>query len=306
MNLALLLTQMLNGVQLGLILFLLSSGLTLVFGVLNFVNLAHGAFYMLGAFLTAAVALATGSFLVGIVAAALLTAILAVIVERVIARALYRRDHLEQVLATFGLLLCAQTAVHYLYGPSGLTVPLPDWLQGFVSLGAITLPTYRLLIVVFGILLAIVLWFVMAKTRAGMIIRASATNRIMAESLGIETQTVFTGLFGAGAVLAAIAGGLIAPITGASINMGGPVVILAFVVIIIGGLGSVRGAFAAAMIVGLIDTLGRAYLTSVLATIFAPKMASTAGPALASILIYVIMAAVLAFKPEGLFPPASR
>lgn len=306
MNISLFLTQALNGIQFGLILFLLASGLTLVFGVLNFVNLAHGAFYMLGAFLTATVTLATGSFLAGIVAAAVLTGAMGIVVERTVIRSLYHRDHLEQVLATFGLLLCADTAVHYLWGPSGLTVPLPAWLEGFVGLGTITLPIYRVFIVVFGLLLAVTLWFVMARTRAGMIIRASAVNRETAEALGIDTRIVFTGIFGAGAVLAAVAGSLIAPITGASFGMGGPIVILAFVVIVIGGLGSVRGAFVAAMAVGLIDTLGRAYLSTILATVLSPSVASTAGPALASILIYVIMAAVLAFRPEGLFPPASR
>ncbi len=306
MDLSLFATQVLNGVQLGLILFLLAAGLTLVFGILDFINLAHGAFYMLGAFVVATVTLATGSFVLGLLVGAAATGIIGAFVEFGIARALYQRDHLEQVLATFGLLLCADTAVHYLWGPAGLSVPLPSWLQGYYSLGAVTLPVYRGFIVIAGLAIAAGLWFVVTRTRAGMVVRASASNRAMAEALGIETKFVFAGIFAAGAVLAAIAGGLVAPITGASIGMGGPIVILAFVIIIIGGLGSVRGAFVAAMIVGLIDTLGRAYLGNILAIAFSQQVASTAGPALASILIYIIMGAVLAFKPEGLFPPASR
>jgi branched-chain amino acid transport system permease protein len=305
-DLSLLITQILNGVQFGLILFLLSAGLTLVFGVLNFINLAHGAFYMLGAFLTATLTLATGSFVLGVVAAVLITGVIGVALERVIVRTLYQRDHLEQVLATFGLLLCVESSVHYFWGPSGLTVPLPDWLEGYVALGSITLPVYRVFIVAAGLLIAAGLWFVVTRTRAGMIMRASAVNRETAEALGIETRTVFAGIFGAGAVLAALAGSLIVPITGATFSMGGSIVILAFVIIIIGGMGSIRGVFLAAMIVGLIDTLGRAYLSALLATVFSATMAATAGPAIASVLIYVILGAVLAFKPEGLLPPKSR
>ncbi|MFD1911866.1 branched-chain amino acid ABC transporter permease [Halodurantibacterium flavum] len=306
MDMTLLVSQVLNGIQLGLILFLLAAGLTLIFGILDFINLAHGAFYMLGAFLVATVSMWSGSFLLGLVAAAVIVGIIGIAVEYGLARTLYHRDHLEQVLATFGLLLVVDTAVHYIWGPAGLSVPLPTWLDGFVRFGGITLPAYRIFIVVCGLLLAAALWFVIARTRIGMVVRASASNRAMAEALGIETKLVFAGIFGVGAVVAGIAGSLVAPISGASIGMGGPVIILAFVIIIIGGLGSIRGAFIAAMLVGIIDTLGRAYIGSVLATVFTQKVASTAGPALASILIYLIMCAVLAFKPEGLFPPASR
>lgn len=306
MDMTLFATQVLNGVQLGLILFLLASGLTLVFGILDFINLAHGAFYMLGAFVAATITIATGSFLFGLLTAVVAAGVLGALVEYSITRTLYRRDHLEQVLATFGLLLCFDTAVHYLWGPGGVSVPLPGWLDGYFTVGSITLPVFRIFIVASGLLIAGSLWFVVARTRTGMIIRASASNPEMAESLGVETTLVFAGLFAAGAVLAAIAGGLIAPITGASIGMGGPVVILAFVIIVIGGLGSIRGAFIAAIVVGLIDTLGRAYVTTILASIFSPGAASTAGPALASILIYIVMGVVLLFKPQGLFPPVSR
>jgi branched-chain amino acid transport system permease protein len=306
MDLTLLATQVLNGIQFGLILFLLAAGLTLVFGILDFINLAHGAFYMIGAFILATITVWTGSFMLGLLLGAVVAGILGLAIELGIVKYLYKRDHLEQVLATFGLLLCADTAVHYLWGPSGLSVPLPGWLNGFVSVGGVTLPMYRIFIVGAGLALALGLWFVVTRTRAGMIVRASASNRDMAEALGVDTNVVFAGIFGVGAVLSGVAGALVAPITGASIGMGGPTVITAFVIIIIGGMGSVRGAFAAAMIVGLIDTLGRAYLGNLFATIFSRDVALTAGPALASILIYVIMGVVLAFKPEGLFPPASR
>lgn len=306
MDISLLAAQILNGFQLGLILFLLAAGLTLVFGILDVINLAHGAFYMLGAFVTATVTMLADSFLLGLLAAAVAVGVFGMAVEVAIARTLYRRDHLEQVLATFGLLLCVDTAVHYLWGPAGLSVPLPGWLDGFVEVAGLTLPSYRLFIVVCALALAGLLWFVIAHTRAGMVVRASAANRDMAEALGIETRRVFAGIFGIGAVVAAIAGGLVAPISGASIGMGGPIVVTAFVIIIIGGLSSIRGAFVAAMLVGMIDTLGRAYISTILGSFLAPEAASTAGPAIASVLVYLIMVFVLAFRPEGLFPPARR
>jgi len=306
MDMTLFATQVLNGIQFGMGLFLLAAGLTLVFGILHFINLAHGAFYMLGAFITGAVSLATGSFLLGLLTGAVMTGLIGLLVEGTIIRRLYRRDHLEQVLATFGLLLCADTAVHFVHGPEALSVPLPAWLQGHLDLGFAELPVYRAFIVAFAALIALVLWLVVAKTKAGMLMRAAASNRVMAEMLGIESTYVFAGIFATGALLAGLAGGLIAPITGATIGMGGPVVILAFVVIIIGGIGSMRGAFVAALLVGLIDTLGRSYLDEIMARVFSPQIAETAGPALASVLIYIMMVAILAFRPEGLFPAASR
>lgn len=306
MDLVLFANQLLNGIQLGLILFLLAAGLSLVFGIMDFINLAHGVFYMLGAYACATIAIATDSFVLGFVIAIPVVLVAGLLAEWVIVRHLYKRDHLEQVLATFGLVLCADTAVKYIWGPAGLSVPLPSWLGGQISLGGLTLPAYRLFIVVVAGLLAIGLWQVISRTRVGMMVRAAASNEEMARALGIETRWVFALVFAMGAVLAGIAGIMIAPITGASIGMGNQIVILALVVIIIGGIGSIMGAFIAAVGVGLIDTLGRAYLPSLLGAVFSPDVASSAGPSLASILIYLTMAMVLVFKPSGLFPPASR
>ena len=306
LDFVLLVNQTLNGIQLGLILFLLAAGLSLVFGIMDVINLAHGAFYMLGAYVAATVATRTGSFFLGLAAGILAGLTAGLIVERLVMRRLYKRDHLDHVLATFGLILCFDTGVRYLWGPEGLSVPLPEWLSGQVSVGSITLPSYRLFIVAVGLFVAAGLWLVISHTRIGMLIRAAASNEPMARALGIETRLVFALVFAAGAGLAALAGIMVAPTTGTSTGMGDQIVILAFVVIIAGGVGSIRGAFLAALGVGLIDTLGRAYLPNLLAAAFSPSAADAAGPALASILIYLIMAIVLAFRPAGLFPPASR
>ncbi|ABL68292.1 branched-chain amino acid ABC transporter permease [Paracoccus denitrificans] len=306
MDTVLFVNQLLNGIQLGLILFLLAAGLSLVFGIMDFINLAHGVFYMLGAYICATVAIASGSFILGFVVALPAVLVLGLATEWLIVRHFYKRDHLDQVLVTFGLVLCADTAVKYLWGPQGLSVPLPAWLGGQVALGGITLPAYRLFIVAVAAVVALALWQVIARTRVGMMVRASASNEEMARALGIETRMIFALVFAIGAVLAGIGGIMVAPITGASIGMGNQIVILALVVIIIGGIGSIFGAFVAAIGVGLIDTLGRAYLPSILGAVFSPSVASSAGPALASILIYLTMTLVLVFRPSGLFPPANR
>lgn len=298
--------QLLNGIQLGLILFLLAAGLSLVFGIMDFINMAHGVFYMLGAYVCATVAIALESFLLGFLIAVPVTLALGLAVEWLIVRHFYKRDHLDQVLVTFGMVLCADTAVKYFWGPQGLSVPLPSWLSGQIVLGGIILPTYRLFIVVVAAVVAIALWQVIVRTRVGMMVRASASNEEMARALGIETRMVFALVFAIGAVLAGIAGIMVAPITGASIGMGNQIVILALVVIIIGGIGSIFGAFVAAIGVGLIDTLGRAYLPTILGAVFSPSVASSAGPSLASILIYLTMTLVLIFRPSGLFPPTNR
>lgn len=306
MDIVLFTNQLLNGVQFGLILFLLAAGLSLVFGIMDFINLAHGVFYMIGAYVCATVSIVLGSFILGMLVALPVTLALGFVAEWVIARHFYKRDHLDQVLATFGLVLCADTAVKYFWGADGLSVPLPAWLSGQTTLGVITVPSYRLFIVAVAALVALTLWQVIARTRVGMMVRASASNEEMARALGIETRMVFALVFAIGAVLAAIAGIMVAPITGTSIGMGNQVVILALVVIIIGGIGSIFGAFVAALGVGLIDTLGRAYLPDLLSALFSPDVASSAGPSLASILIYLTMTLVLIFRPTGLFPPASR
>lgn len=306
MDVILLANQLLNGLQFGLILFLLAAGLSLVFGIMDFINLAHGVFYMIGAYVCATISIVFGSFILGMVVALPVALAVGFGAEWLIARHFYKRDHLDQVLATFGLVLCADTTVKYAWGPEGLSVPLPAWLGGQIALGGITFPTYRLFIVAVAALVAVALWQVIARTKVGMMVRASASNEEMARALGIETRIVFALVFAIGAVLAAIAGIMVAPITGASIGMGNQVVILALVVIIIGGIGSIFGAFVAALGVGFIDTLGRAYLPDLLGALFSPEVASSAGPSLASILIYLTMTLVLIFRPSGLFPPASR
>ncbi|MFM9859493.1 branched-chain amino acid ABC transporter permease [Pseudoxanthobacter sp. M-2] len=306
MDLILFANQVLNGLQLGLILFLLAAGLSLVFGIMNFINIAHGAFYMVAAYVSATVAIETGSFLLGLLAGLPAAFIVGLAVEWAVAGRLYARDHLDQVLATFGLILCFDTAVKYLWGPEGLSVPLPEMLSGQVGFGGIVLPAYRLFVVAVGLAVAAILWAVISFTRAGMLVRAAASNEPMARALGVETRLVFALVFGIGAVLAGLAGMLVAPVTGTSIGMGNQIVILALVVIIVGGVGSIRGAFIAALGVGLVDTLGRAYLPTALGALVSPSFASAAGPALASILIYLTMTVVLVFRPAGLFPPATR
>jgi branched-chain amino acid transport system permease protein len=306
MTASLIANQFLNGLQLGLILFLLAAGLTLVFGIMDVINLAHGAFYMLGAVISAVVTLAVGSWLLGLLTAVLAVAAVAAAVELAVFRRLYRRDHLDQVLATFGLILVADTVMHMLVGTQARSIPLPDLLNGGISLLGLEVPRYRLVIIAVGLGLAAGLALLINRTRAGMLIRAASSNPRMARALGVDTGQVFALVFALGAVLAGIGGTMVAPITGASIGMGGQVIILAFVVIIIGGIGSVKGAFAAALLVGLVDTLGRAFIADGLKLVASSSFAAAAGPAIASILIYLTMVLVLLFRPAGLFPPAQR
>ena len=300
-------TQLLNGLQLGVLLFLLASGLTLIFGIMDFVNLAHGSLYMVGAYFCASLAEWTGSFVLGVVLALPLTALVGLAVEVIVIRRLYARDHLDHVLATFGLILCFDTAVHFLWGPEGMAIRLPAVLDGRVEiLPDIVFPTFRLLIIAVGLLVALGLYLVVTRTRAGMLIRAGASNRTMVSALGVDIQTLFTLVFAAGAAMAGLAGMMIAPITEASIGMGNEIIIVAFVVIIIGGIGSIKGAFVAAVLVGLIDTMGRSFLDTVLKLVISDQNAETAAPALSAMLIYILMAAILAFQPQGLFPPKGR
>ena len=307
MDYTLLFVQMLNGLQLGLLLFLVASGLTLVFGILDFVNLAHGSIYMVGAFICASLTFYFGNFLLAVLVAVPLTGIVGYAIERLMARSLYDKDHLDQVLATFGLILVLDTLAHMIWGPAGITVPLPAWLDGQVELfeGAV-IPTFRLLIIGTGLTVAAGLVWLVNYTRLGMLIRAGASNRTMVSALGIDIQSLFALVFALGAMLAGLAGMLIAPITTASIGMGGQIIITAFVVIIIGGIGSMKGAFIAALIIGLIDTLGRSFLGDLFELFISENAAETAAPAIAAMMIYILMAAILAFKPQGLFPPKAR
>ena len=301
------LIQFLNGLQLGVLLFLLAAGLTLVFGIMDFVNLAHGSLYMIGAFFCATLTFWTGSFLLAVPLALVCTALVGLVVETGVIRHLYQRDHLDHVLATFGFILIADTLVHLIWGPEGIAIPLPEFLQGQVNiLPGVIFPAYRLVIISAGVIVAVGLYLLIGHTRLGMLIRAGASNRTMVSALGIDIKTLFTAVFALGAVLAGLAGMLIAPITEATIGMGNDIIITAFVVIIVGGIGSMKGAFIAALLIGLIDTLGRSFLDDILKIFMPVTAAETAGPAISSMLIYIIMAAVLALRPQGLFPPKVR
>jgi branched-chain amino acid transport system permease protein len=303
----LLIEQGLNGVQLGLLLFLVAAGLTLVFGIMDVVNLAHGSFYMMGAYFAATATAWTGSFLAGIAIALVATLLLGIAVELIALRRLYGRDHLDHVLGTFGLILFFNELVRLLWGPAGLSLPLPSWLNGSVDiLGGIYYPTYRLAIIAVSLAVVALLYVLVMHTRVGMLIRAGASNREMIGALGVNIKLLYTLVFGLGVALAGLAGLMQAPILTVQIGMGENVLIIAFVVIVIGGIGSIRGAFVAALFVGLVDTAGRAFLPDLLRLVLSAKAASTAAPALSSILIYLLMACVLVLRPEGLFPAARR
>ncbi len=307
MEFSLLIIQVLNGLQLGLLLFLVASGLTLVFGILDFVNLAHASLYMVGAMICASLTIALGNFVLALLIALPLTGLVGWGIERLVARQLYGRDHLDQVLATFGLILVLGTIAHLIWGPKGISVPLPVALRGQVVLSEdLVLPSYRLVIIATGLAAAAFLFWLVNHTRLGMLIRAGASNRRMVSALGINIGRLFSFVFALGAVLAGLAGMLIAPITEASLGMGNSIIITSFVVIIVGGIGSMKGAFVAAMLIGLIDTLGRAFLDDFFKLFMSANAAENSAPALSAMLIYIIMAAVLAIKPKGLFPPKVR
>jgi branched-chain amino acid transport system permease protein len=303
----LLLEQILNGLQFGLLLFLLAAGLTLVFGIMDLVNLAHGSLYMMGAYFAATFAAWTGSFVLGAVLALAATLVLGMVLEFVALRHLYGRDHVDHVLATFGLILFFNEAVRLIWGPAGLALPLPAWLSAPVQLfPGFYYPSYRLAIIVVALLVAVLLYLGVMRTRIGMLIRAGASNREMIGALGINIKLLFTLVFGLGAALAGLAGLMQAPILTVQTGMGENILILAFVIIVIGGIGSIRGAFVAAVLVGLIDTLGRSFLPDLLRQVLSAADASTAAPALSSMLIYLLMAIVLVVRPEGLFPAGRR
>lgn len=299
--------QCLNGVQLGMLLFLLAAGLTLIFGIMDFVNLAHGSLYMLGAYFAATFAAATNSFVLGALLALIATAISGMVLEVVAIRPLYARGHLNQLLGTFGLLLFFNELVRLVWGPAGMTLSLPSQMLTAVQiLPGIYYPIYRLVIILVTLAMAALLYLVVMRTRLGMLIRAGASNREMVGALGVNIRLLYTLVFGLGAALAGFAGLMQAPILTVQIGMGENILILAFVVIVIGGIGSIRGAFVAALIVGLIDTLGRAFLPGLLQAILSTNAALTLAPALSSMSIYMLMAAILVARPEGLFPAASR
>ena len=298
----LILEQALNGLQFGLMLFLLATGLTLVFGIMDMINLSHGSLYMGGAFLGAALAQGGNSFFISLGGAMLGMALIGVLLETTLLRRLYARDHLAQVLATFALILIANETVTMIWGPQALMLNAPESLAGPVELWGFSYPAYRLFIIVAGLLVAGLLYFLIGHTRIGMWVRAGAANREMTEALGINVSRLFTGIFALGAALCAMAGVLLGPLLAVQVGMGESILILAFVVIVIGGIGSIRGALVGSLLVGMVDTLGRALLPTLLRAVASPEVAGHLGPALASIMIYVLMAAMLFWRPQGLFP----
>jgi len=299
--------QCLNGVQLGMLLFLLAAGLTLVFGIMDLVNLAHGSLYMLGAYFAATVAALTGSFVIALVVAVAASLLSGMVLEVIAIRRLYGRDHLDHVLGTFGLILFFNELVRLIWGGGGLSLSLPpEMLTAVEIVPGVYYPLYRLVIILASLAVAGLLYVVVMRTRLGMLIRAGASNREMVGALGVNIKLLYTLVFGLGAALAGFAGVMQAPILTVEIGMGENILILAFVVIIIGGIGSIRGAFLASIIVGLIDTVGRAFLPDLLNHVLSANAAVTMGPALSSMSMYILMAAVLVLRPEGLFPAASR
>jgi branched-chain amino acid transport system permease protein len=302
MQLALFIEQLLNGLQLGVMLFLMAAGLTLIFGVMGLINLAHGSFYMVGAFACAAVAAWTGSFWIGLVASLAAAAAAGAIVELLVIRRLYGRDHLDQVLATFALILVFSEGTRWLFGSFPLYLNIPPLLSGAVALpGGSQYSLYRLAIIAVGVLVAVGLYLLIQKTRLGMRIRAGESDREMIGALGVDVATLYTLVFALGAGLAGLAGAMVGAIQSVQVGMGEPVLILAFVVIVIGGIGSIKGALVGAVLVGVVDTLGRFLLPQLFGLFLNPSQAGLVGGALASMLIYVMMAIVLAVRPRGLF-----
>ena len=299
----LLVIQALNGLQFGILLFLVAAGLTLVFGVMDFINLAHGVQYMVGAYLAVTFTQVTGSFFIGLLLALPAAFAFGLVLEFLIFRHLYDRDHLDQVLATFGVILILHEGVKIIWGAAPISIPIPEAIAGSVPLlGPLRYPIYRLLIIAAGLAVAIGLYILVRHTRTGMLLRAGASNAPMVQALGVDIRRLFMIVVGTGAMLAGFAGAMVTPILSVEPNMGDGILILTFVVIVIGGIGSIRGAFIAALLVGLVDTVGRSFGPILLKVFLEPSAASQVGRTLTPMLIYILMAAVLFFRPAGLFP----
>jgi len=307
MSTTLFIVQFLNGLQLGVLLFLISAGLTLVFGVMNFINLAHGVQYMLGAYFAVMFYGLFGNFLIALFSALAATLAFGLLLEFAVFRHLYDRDHLDQVIATFGIILFLNQGVKLVWGAAPLSLPIPGAFSGSVAMmPGLLYPVWRLVVIAAGLATATLLYALIRFTRVGMLVRAGATNAAMVSALGVDIRRLFMIVFGFGTMLAGFAGVMIAPILSVEPGMGDTVLILAFVVIVIGGIGSIRGAFVAAIMVGCVDTLGRSFAVDVMRLFMAPSPARTVGPAIASMLIYLVMAIVLYVRPTGLFPARGR
>lgn len=283
---SLILEQLLNGVQFGMMLFLIASGLTLVVGIMNFINLAHGALYMTGAFLAVTFQTLTGNYLLALGLAIVGTALVGLVIEVLVAQPLYQRDHLDQVLSTFGIILFLNELARVIWGSAPLRMDVPAWLDGSVDLAGIGYPVFRLAIIAVSAAVALGLHLVIRRTRVGMLIRAGAADRQMIVGLGVNIQLLYAVVFATGAALAALAGILAAPIFTVQTGMGDHILILTLVVVVIGGIGSVHGALVASLLVGVIDTVGRVTLPT----------------GFGNVLIYVLMAMILFWRPRGLFP----
>jgi branched-chain amino acid transport system permease protein len=299
----LIIEQILNGLQLGITLFLMSAGLTLVFGIMKVINLAHGSFYMIGAYVGATVAAQTGSFLLAVPAALGAAALAGALVEVVILRHLYKREHLDQVLATFGLIMFFNELTLIVWGRQPLFMDVPVGLANSIEiLPGLPYPAFRLAVIGVGLFVAFSLWLFFAKTKAGMKIRAGASNREMVGALGVNINLLYTLVFSLGTLLAGLAGIMAGPILAVESGMGESILILTFVVIVIGGIGSIRGAVVGALLVGMVDTLGRAFLPALLRLVLESSTANSLAASLSSMAIYILMAAILVWKPRGLFP----
>jgi len=298
--------QLLNGLQFGVMLFLMASGLTLVFGVMGLINLAHGSLFMVGAFAAAGVAGATGSFVLALIAALGAAAAAGALVEMLVIRRLYARDHLDQVLATFALILIFSEGTRWAFGSFPLFLDTPAYLSGPVTLPfGIEYPSYRLAIIAAGLIIAFGLFQLISRTRLGIQIRAGENDREMIAALGIDISRLYTIVFALGAALAGLSGALVGAIQSVQVGMGEPVLILAFVVIVIGGIGSIKGALIGSVLVGVTDTMARYLLPAVFGTFMDPSSATSVGSALASMSIYILMAGVLLLRPQGLFGGAT-
>lgn len=303
MSLILISEQLLNGLQFGLMLFLIAAGLTLVFGIMDIMNLAHGSLYMAGAYVAAETMQRTGSFTFAVLIAVAVTAVVGIILELLLMRRLVVRDHLAQVLGTYAIILISNDLVKMIWGPAPMMLNMPAALSGPLEiLPGFLYPAFRLMIIAVGLVVAVALYAFVTRTRAGVLVRAGASNRQMATLMGVRVPVLFLGIFTLGAALAALAGAMLGPINAVQIGMGEDILILVLVCIVIGGIGSIRGAFVGALLVGMVDTAGRAFLPTLLRTVFPTDIASSVGPTIAAMSIYLLMAVILVVKPAGLFP----
>jgi branched-chain amino acid transport system permease protein len=302
----LILEQLLNGLQYGITLFLLAAGLTLIFGIMGVINLAHGSLYMVGAYAGTLVAAETGSFWLGLPAALAAAALTGFVIETVVIRRLYARDHLDQVLATFALILTFNQLIVLGFGRQPVFTRLPDAFSGSVEiLPGLPYPTYRILIIAIGLMVAAGLYLLINRTRVGALVRAGATNRDMVRALGVDIRLLYTVVFGLGALLAGLAGYMSGPIAAVQVGMGEQILLATFVVVVVGGVGSIKGAFVAGLFLGIVDTMLRAFLPTLLRQIMPASEADGMGIALASMGIYLMMALVLLVRPRGLFAAGS-